>query len=208
MKVYITGMGAVSPLGMTARESFSRRGSRATAASPRRSCFLHEITQIFAAGQVKDFTPEPYVNKREAKRMARFTQMAIVAAAQAWEESGLESRRSIDPDRVGVVLGSGMGGLDVICEQYAELDQQWAQERFFVLYPESDHQHDGGADCDPLRAQRPVLFHRDRLRLRRGRHRARVLRRARRQRGRDARRRCGIGDESSSRCRASIRWAR
>ena len=52
--------------------------------------------------------------------MARFTQMAIVAAAQAWEDSGMQDS-GFDPERVGVVLGSGMGGLDVICEQYAEL---------------------------------------------------------------------------------------
>lgn len=119
MKVYITGIGAVSPLGMTARESFDAAAKGVSGISAP-ELFSSEITQIFAAGQVKDFTPEPYVNKREAKRMARFTQMAIVAAAQAWEESGL-AESAFDPDRVGVALGSGMGGLDVICEQYAEL---------------------------------------------------------------------------------------
>lgn len=119
MEVYITGIGAVSPIGMTARESFyAAVAGRSGITSPEQ--FSSEITQIFAAGQIKDFSPEPYVNKREAKRMARFTQMAIVAAAQAWEEGGLQTG-DYDPDRVGVVLGSGMGGLDVICEQYAEL---------------------------------------------------------------------------------------
>ena len=119
MNVYITGIGAVSPLGMTARESFSAAAAGKNGISVP-ELFSAEQTQIFAAGQVKDFTPEPYINKREAKRMARFTQMAIVAAAQAWEESGLQDA-GFDPDRVGVVLGSGMGGLDVICEQHEEL---------------------------------------------------------------------------------------
>ncbi len=119
MEVFITGIGAVSPLGMTARESFTAAvAGKSGISTP--ELFNAELTQIFAAGQVKDFTPEPYVNKREAKRMARFTQMAIVAAAQAWEEAGLKPEE-YDPERVGVVLGSGMGGLDVICEQYAEL---------------------------------------------------------------------------------------
>lgn len=119
MNVYITGIGAVSPLGMTARESFfaAARGESGISAP---ELFSPDTTQIFAAGQVKDFTPEPYINKREAKRMARFTQLAIVAAAQAWEEGGL-SESGFDHDRVGVVLGSGMGGLDVICEQHEEL---------------------------------------------------------------------------------------
>jgi len=119
MNVYITGVGAVSPLGKTARESFAAAANGVSGISAPEE-FSSEITQIFAAGQIKDFTPEPYVNKREAKRMARFTQMAIVAAAQAWEESGLQES-GFDPERVGVVLGSGMGGLDVICDQYAEL---------------------------------------------------------------------------------------
>jgi 3-oxoacyl-[acyl-carrier-protein] synthase II len=119
MEVFITGIGAVSPIGMTARESFSAAvAGKSGIFAPEQ--FSSEITQIFAAGQVKDFSPEPYVGKREAKRMARFTQMAIVAAAQAWEEAGLKPEE-YDPERVGVVLGSGMGGLDVICEQYAEL---------------------------------------------------------------------------------------
>ena len=119
MEVFITGIGAVSPIGMTARESFSAAVAGKSGISKPEQ-FSSEITQIFAAGQIKDFSPEPYVNKREAKRMARFTQMAIVAAAQAWEEAGLKPE-DYDPERVGVVLGSGMGGLDVICEQYAEL---------------------------------------------------------------------------------------
>ena len=119
MNVYITGIGAVSPLGMSARESFSAAVAGKNGISAP-ELFSAEQTQIFAAGQVKDFTPEPYINKREAKRMARFTQMAIVAAAQAWEDSGL-SDAGFDPDRVGVAIGSGMGGLDVICEQHEEL---------------------------------------------------------------------------------------
>jgi 3-oxoacyl-[acyl-carrier-protein] synthase II len=52
--------------------------------------------------------------------MARFTQMAVVAAAQAWEESGMQDG-AFDHERVGVILGSGMGGLDVICDQHEEL---------------------------------------------------------------------------------------
>ena len=119
MKVYITGMGAVSPIGMSAEECFKSAADGVSGISTPES-FDSELTQIFAAGQVKNFTPEPYVSKREAKRMARFTQMAIVAAMQAWEQSGMQEA-GFDAERVGVLLGSGMGGLDVICEQYEEL---------------------------------------------------------------------------------------
>jgi len=119
MKVYITGMGAVSPIGMSAAESFEAAVAGVCGISYPES-FDAELTQIFAAGQVKNFTPEPYVNRREAKRMARFTQMAMVAAMQAWEMSGMQDS-GFDAERVGVILGSGMGGLDVICEQYEEM---------------------------------------------------------------------------------------
>lgn len=119
MKVYITGMGAVSPIGMSAEQSFAAAADGVSGISAV-ECFDAELTQIFVAGQVKSFTPEPYVSKREAKRMARFTQMAMVAAMQAWEQSGMQEA-GFDAERVGVLLGSGMGGLDVICEQYEEL---------------------------------------------------------------------------------------
>ncbi len=135
MNVYITGIGAVSPLGMTARESFAAAAKGVCGISAPEQ-FSAEVTQIFAAGQIKDFSSEPYVNKREAKRMARFTQMAIVAAAQAWEESGLQEVE-FDHDRVGVVLGSGMGGLDVICEQYSELVDNGPRSVSSLFIPKS-----------------------------------------------------------------------
>ena len=104
MKVYITGMGAVSPIGMSAAESFQAAVAGVCGISYTDS-FNAELTQIYAAGQVKNFSPEPYVNRREARRMARFTQMAMVAAMQAWEMSGMQDA-AYDAERVGVVLGS------------------------------------------------------------------------------------------------------
>ena len=135
MNVNNTGIGAVSPLGLTARESFSAAAAGKNGISAP-ELFSAEQTQIFAAGQVKNFTPEPYVNKREAKRMARFTQMAIVAAAQAWEESGF-GESGFDPERVGVVLGSGMGGLDVICEQQDELRENGPRSVSSLFIPKT-----------------------------------------------------------------------
>ena len=118
-KVMITGMGVVSPIGFSAEEAFNAAvggvcGIREATA------FDAERTGIRAAGQVVGFDPSRYITSREAKRMARFTQFAMYAAMQAWEQSGIEGG-NYDAERVGVVLGSGMGGLDVICEQYEEL---------------------------------------------------------------------------------------
>ncbi len=120
-KVYITGLGAVSPIGLDAASSFRAAVDGVCGISlPER--FDAQLTGIYVAGQVKDFDPSQYITKREAKRMDLFTQYAVVAAMQAWEQSGLKEGEFND-ERVGVILGSGMGGLDTICEQYDELKE-------------------------------------------------------------------------------------
>jgi len=118
-RVMITGMGVVSPLGFSAEEAF-RAATQGVCGIRETTAFDAEMTGIHAAGQVVDFDPSRYISSREAKRMARFTQFAVYAAMQAWEQSGIEGG-NYDADRVGVMLGSGMGGLDVICEQYEEM---------------------------------------------------------------------------------------
>ncbi len=118
-KVMITGMGVVSPIGSSAEEAF-RAATEGVCGIREASAFDAELTGIRVAGQVVDFDPSRYISSREAKRMARFTQFAVYAAMQAWEQSGIEGG-NYDAERVGVMLGSGMGGLDVICEQYEEL---------------------------------------------------------------------------------------
>jgi 3-oxoacyl-[acyl-carrier-protein] synthase II len=118
-KVMITGMGAVSPIGYTVKESFENAIS-GVCGIKKAECFDTELTGITCAGEVRNFDPAPYINNREAKRMARFSQLALVAALQAWEESGLKPG-DYDEERVGVVLGSGMGGLGTICGQQDEI---------------------------------------------------------------------------------------
>lgn len=119
-KVIITGMGTVSPIGLNVEEAF-RNAVMGVCGISEAQCFDAKYTGISVAGQVKDFDSSAYIGKREAKRMARFTQFGIVAAMQAWEQSGLTE---FDPARVGVVLGCGIGGLDVICSQHDEMRQE------------------------------------------------------------------------------------
>lgn len=118
-EVMITGMGVVSPIGFSAEEAF-KAAAAGVCGIREATCFDTEYTGIRAAGQVLDFDPSQYITGREAKRMARFTQFAVFAAHQAWEQSGIEDG-NFDAERIGVMLGSGMGGLDVICEQVEEL---------------------------------------------------------------------------------------
>ena len=118
-QVMITGMGVVSPIGFSAEEAF-RAAAEGVCGIREATCFDAELTGIHVAGQVMDFDPSRYITGREAKRMARFTQFAVFAAVQAWEQSGIGSG-DYDAERIGVMIGSGMGGLDVICEQHGEL---------------------------------------------------------------------------------------
>lgn len=118
-RVFITGMGAVSPIGKTAPESFAAAVDGVLGIDFATS-FDSNRTGIHVAGEVKNFDASKYITGREAKRMARFTQFAMVSALEAWEQSGLADA-SFDPLRVGVILGSGMGGIDVTLDQHSEM---------------------------------------------------------------------------------------
>ena len=118
-KVVITGLGVVSPIGHTADESFQAAIDGVNGIA-RPETFDADLTEIYAAGEVRNFDPAPHVNKREARRMVKFAQFALVTAMQAWEMSGMKEG-DYDDARVGVILGSGMGGIGEICEQHSLL---------------------------------------------------------------------------------------
>jgi 3-oxoacyl-[acyl-carrier-protein] synthase II len=131
----ITGMGAVSPIGNNVKECFEN-AVKGVCGIKKATCFDTELTGITCAGEVWNFDPSQYINPREAKRMARFTQLAIVAAMQAWEESGLKEG-DYDEVRAGVVLGSGMGGLGTICGQQDELRDNGPRAVSSLFIPKS-----------------------------------------------------------------------
>ena len=115
-RVVITGMGAVSPIGNTAEEMWqSAREGR---------CGIGPIThfdttnhKVKLAGEVKDLDFTPYLDKKELRRMDLFSQYAMVAAIQAWRDSGLAYEK-IDPTRFGVDISSGIGGINTIETEY------------------------------------------------------------------------------------------
>jgi len=115
-KVVITGMGVVSPIGNDSAElwdSLSRgRGGigRITAFDP--APFSSQI-----AGEVKNFDPGKYLDPKKLKRMDRFCRLGVVAAKQALDDSGLDLEKE-DLTRIGVYVGSGVGGLTTIEEQH------------------------------------------------------------------------------------------
>ena len=115
-RVVITGLGTVNPLGNTTAESW--------AAARAGVCGIGPITQFDTtdfkcklAGEVKDFAPETVVDKKEARKMARFTLLALGAAAEALKDSGLDLE--MEGEGIGVIVSSGIGGLPTIEEQHS-----------------------------------------------------------------------------------------
>ena len=107
-RVVVTGMGALTPLGLSAEESWEGLIAGKSGIGPMTLCDPSDFPcQI--AGEVKGFDPGQFIPGRESRRMARFSQLAVSAALQAVEDAGLE----IDPansHRYGVLLGNGNGG--------------------------------------------------------------------------------------------------
>ena len=117
-RVVITGLGTVNPTGNTVPESWDavRRGM----------CGVGPIThydttdsKIKLAAEVKNFDPAERVDKREARKMARFTQFAVAAAVEAMADSGLDLEHT-DTTRFATIISSGIGGLPTIEEEHAK----------------------------------------------------------------------------------------
>lgn len=131
-RVVITGLGAISPLGLTAEKSWENviKGesgiSRITRFDP--EGFPSQI-----AGEVKGFEPSSYIEKKEQKKMALFIQYAIAASEMAVADSGI-SRNLLSSEKTGVIIGSGVGGLPNI-EETAQMVFQRGPARispFFI----------------------------------------------------------------------------
>ncbi|MDR1941505.1 MAG: beta-ketoacyl-ACP synthase II [Endomicrobium sp.] len=114
-RIVITGMGVISPIG-TGNAEFSKALKEGKSGISVIEHFDAGAFPVKISGYIKDFDPEKFIDKKRAKRMARFTQLGVSAAKLAVEDSGLDLSKE-DPSRISVVTGTGMGGLDVIEEE-------------------------------------------------------------------------------------------
>jgi 3-oxoacyl-[acyl-carrier-protein] synthase II len=114
-RVVVTGLGCVSPLGNNTESTWSAilAGTTGMGAITHFDASSHE-TQF--AAEVKGFEPAAIFGTREARRMDRFTQFALAATLQAVENAGLEINEA-NRDRIGVIIGTGIGGIGTISEQ-------------------------------------------------------------------------------------------
>lgn len=108
-RVVVTGLGALTPVGKSAPESWQALIHGVNGIAPITSFDTTRFKTHFA-GEVKDFDPSDVIDKKEARRMDRYSQFSVCVADEALRDSGLDLDKE-DRSRVGVIWGSGMGGL-------------------------------------------------------------------------------------------------
>jgi 3-oxoacyl-[acyl-carrier-protein] synthase II len=138
-RVVITGLGAVTPIGNNIDEFWNSMMEGKSGAGMITGFDASEYKTKFAC-QVKDFDPEKYMHKKEMQRMDPFTHYAIAAASMAIEDAAIDFE-TLDKERVGVIFGSGIGGMWTYHHQQEQLYQRGKPDRispFFVPMMISD----------------------------------------------------------------------
>jgi 3-oxoacyl-[acyl-carrier-protein] synthase II len=135
-RVVVTGLGCVSPVGNTVADAWSNLLAGRSGIGPI-TRFDASAMSCRIVGEVKNFDLESYISAKEARTMDRFIHYGIAAASQAIQDSGLATGDALDEEeacRIGVVIGSGIGGLPLIEETHIEYTARGARRisPFFV----------------------------------------------------------------------------
>jgi 3-oxoacyl-[acyl-carrier-protein] synthase II len=131
-RVVITGVGSISSLGIGAHKLWeSIKEGKCGISTIERIDVLNLPVKVGA--EVKDFNPEEFIDKKEVKRTDRFVQFALAAAQMAVEDSKLDLDK-VNKDRMGVIIGSGVGGIETMLNQHSEfLDRGYRRVSPFVV---------------------------------------------------------------------------
>ena len=116
-RVVVTGMGAITPVGNDVAATWRAITQGVSGGGPITKFDASTFPVRFAC-EVKGFDPLMYLERKEAKRADPFAQYAIAASVQAMADAGLDDPSRYDPDRLGVIIGSGIGGLKTFEEQH------------------------------------------------------------------------------------------
>ena len=108
-RVVVTGMGAVTPVGNTPEETWNNLVNGVSGAAPITLFDASKFKTQFAC-EVKNLNITEFIDRKEARKMDRYTQLAMISAMQAVKDSGMDLE-SIDKNRIGVVFGVGIGGI-------------------------------------------------------------------------------------------------
>lgn len=132
-RVVVTGLGAVTPLGNNVEEYWSGLIAGRSGIGPI-TCFDTTDYNTKVAAEVKNFDPAAHFERKEIKKLDRFTQFGIVAAREAFKDSGLDVERE-DAFQIGVIVGVGMGGIAVVEEQAGIMRDKGARRVSPFLVP-------------------------------------------------------------------------
>ena len=123
-KVFVTGIGMVTPLGLDTQSSWEALLAGTSGIAPI-TAFDTDGFETTIAGEAVGFDPTVYTDRKQARRLDRFAQLAVAATAQALEQANLKlDDPSVDATRVGSVIGSGIGGIITLSEQWAVLAEK------------------------------------------------------------------------------------
>ena len=132
-RVVVTGVGAVSPLGVGAEALWSGVKAGQSGIGPITLFDTGDFPVTFA-GEVSGFDPEAYFEKKEVRHLDRVTQFAMVASREAVKDSGLDLGAE-DTTRIGAIIGSGIGGLDTTEKQVLTLHERGVRRVTLFLVP-------------------------------------------------------------------------
>ena len=114
-KVVVTGLGALTPIGGTVEEFWDSLSNGISGAGPITRFDATKFKTRFAC-EIKNYNPENYFDRKEARKMDPFTQYAMIAVEEAMKDSGIDLGK-INPDRAGVIWGSGIGGIRTFSDE-------------------------------------------------------------------------------------------
>ena len=118
-RVVVTGMGAITPIGKDSM-AFWKAIKEGKCGVDKVSAFDASEFKCRVAAEVRDFDPTEYIDKKEARKMDRYTQFGVIAAEEAFRQSGIDMEKE-DAWRVGVMTGSGVGGIETLASQHQTL---------------------------------------------------------------------------------------
>jgi 3-oxoacyl-[acyl-carrier-protein] synthase II len=133
-RVVVTGLGAITPLGNTVTDYWNNLLNGVSGAAPITRFDASKFKTRFAC-EVKGFNPEDFLDRKEARKLDPFSQYGLVSAMQAVKDAGLDKEGAFNPDRTGVIWGSGIGGLQTFqdeCFGYAKGDGTPRFNPFFI----------------------------------------------------------------------------
>lgn len=131
-RVVVTGLGALTPLGNTVTDYWNGLQNGVSGAANIKIFDASKFRTRFAC-EVKDFEPTRFLEKKEARKVDRFTQLALVASDMAMADANLH-KDTIDPDRIGVVFGSGIGGLTTFQQEVMDFAKGDGSPRFSPFF--------------------------------------------------------------------------